>query len=132
MTASATARRRRDQTPDSHLFPTRPYDLVKEFVIALAVVGLLTVLLAAVFSSPDRKALTLANWAKAAPADVIATATAELAGTSTSAQYGPPYNNNAAGQKLVRRAASNFTVWCGRIVVCEQSRWDCGMVIGTC
>ncbi len=87
-------------TPDSHLFATRPYDLVKEFVVAVVVMGLLTVLLAAVFSSPDTKALTLQNWAKAAPADVVATATAELAGTSTSASYGAPYNTAAEGQKL--------------------------------
>jgi hypothetical protein len=90
----------RDTTPDTHLFPTRPYDLVKEFVIAMVVVGLLTVLLAAVLSSPDRKAITLANWANAAPEDVVATATAELAGTSTSASYGAPYNRAADGQKL--------------------------------
>ena len=94
-------RRRRDQTPDSHLFPTRPYDLVREFVIALVVVGLLTGALAAILSSPDRKALSLSNWAKAAPDDVVATATAELAGTSTSASYGPPYNNADVGQKLL-------------------------------
>jgi hypothetical protein len=93
-------RRRRDNTPDTHLFPTRPYDLVREFVIALTVVVALTVLLAAVFSSPDRKAITLSAWAKAAPADVVATATAELAGTSTSASYGPPYNNASEGQKI--------------------------------
>jgi hypothetical protein len=93
--------RRRDQTPDSHLFPTRPYDLVKEFVIALVVVGLLTGALAAILSSPDRKAISLANWAQAAPDDVVATATAELAGTSTSASYGPPYNHADAGQKLL-------------------------------
>ncbi len=100
MSTPTRARRNRDNTPDSHLFPTRPYDLVKEFVVALGVVGLLTLLLAAVFSSPDRPALTLANWAKAAPADVIATATAELAGTSTSAGYGAPYNNASTGQQL--------------------------------
>lgn len=93
-------RRSRDRTPDSHLFPTRPYDLVKEFVIALAVLGLLTLALAAVFSSPDRKAVSLRSWAQADPADVVATATAELAGTSTSAGYGPPYNHNSPGQKL--------------------------------
>ncbi len=92
--------RRRDTTPDAHLFPTRPYDLVKEFVIALVVVGALTVLLAVVFSSPDRKAITLAGWAKAAPSDVVATAAAELAGTSTSAGYGAPYNRASDGQKL--------------------------------
>jgi hypothetical protein len=93
-------RRSPDPTPDAHLFPTRPYDLVKEFLIALVVVSLLTILLAAVFSSPDRKAITLSAWAHAAPADVVATATAELAGTSTSATYGPPYNNASEGQKL--------------------------------
>ena len=53
--------------------------------MAGVVVGVLTGLLAAAFSSPDRKAISLASWAKAAPSDVVATATAELAGTSTSA-----------------------------------------------
>jgi hypothetical protein len=91
---------RRDTTPDAHLFPTRPYDLVREFVIALVVVTALTLLLAAVFSSPDRKAITLSAWAKAAPNDVVATAAGELAGTTTSAGYGPPYNNAAEGQKI--------------------------------
>ena len=90
----------KDATPDSHLFATRPYDLVKEFVVALVVIGALTVLLAAVFSSPDHKALTLKNWAQAAPNDVVATATAELAGTSTSASYGAPYNSASPGQQL--------------------------------
>jgi hypothetical protein len=93
-------RRRRDLTPDAHLFPTRPYDLVKEFVIALLVVGALTVALAAVFSSPDRNAITLADWAGAGPNDVVATAAGELAGTTTSAGYGAPYNRKSDGQKL--------------------------------
>ena len=100
MTASTAHLRRRDRTPDSHLFPTRPYDLVKEFVVALVVVGLLVGLIAAVFSSPDTKAVSLASWAKAAPTDVVSTATAELAGTSTSASYGAPYNHADIGQKL--------------------------------
>jgi hypothetical protein len=91
---------RRDRTPDSHSFPTRRYDLVKEFVVALVVVTALTVLLAAVFSSPDRKAISLSAWAKAAPSDVVATATAELSGASGSAGYGPPYNHAVEGAKL--------------------------------
>ncbi|MEP7178215.1 MAG: hypothetical protein ABI775_03940 [Pseudonocardiales bacterium] len=98
--AGLSTRRGRDNTPDAHLFPTRPYDLVREFVIALAVIVALTVLLAAAFSSPDRKAITLSSWAKSAPADVVATATAELAGTSTSASYGAPYNHASEGQKI--------------------------------
>ena len=93
-------KRRRDVTPDAHDFPTRPYDLVKEFVVALLVVSVLTAALAVAFSSPDEKAISLAAWAKAAPADVVATATAELAGTSTSATYGPPYNSAGEGQAL--------------------------------
>jgi len=89
-----------DQTPDSHDFPTRPYDLVREFVIALVVVIVLSGGLAAIFSSPDDPAITMAGWAKTAPSDVVATAAGELAGTTTSAGYGPPYNSNADGQKL--------------------------------
>ena len=95
----STARAART-TPDAHDFPTRPYDLVKEFVIALAVVSLLTVILAAVFSSPDERAVSLKTWATAAPGDVVATAAGELAGTTTSATYGPPYNSASTGQKL--------------------------------
>jgi len=94
------ARRPRRRTPDSHAFATRPYDLVKEFVIALVAVTLATVGLAAVFSSPDEKAITMRDWAVAAPNDVVATATGELAGTTTSATYGAPYNTNSDGQKL--------------------------------
>lgn len=88
------------KTPDSHDFPTRSYDLVKEFAVALAVVLVLSVGLAAIFSSPDEKAITMAGWAQAAPDDVVITAVGELAGTTTSATYGPPYNSASEGQKL--------------------------------
>ena len=98
---TTTRTRPRPVTADSHDFPTRPYDLVKEFVIALAVVSLLTLGLAAAFSSPDYKAITMADWAKAAPTDVVATAAGELAGTTTSATYGPPYNDNGPGMTLL-------------------------------
>src|SRR6478736_1858038 len=100
--ATVTApRRTAHPTPDSHDFPTRRYDLVKEFVIALAVMALLTTVLAAIFSSPDEKAITMRAWAQADPADVVATATGELAGTTTSATYGAPYNHNADGQSVL-------------------------------
>lgn len=99
---TAIHRRRRSPaiTPESHSFPTRSYDLVKEFSIALGIVLVLSLALAAVFSSPDRPAINLSNWAQQAPNDVVATATAELAGTSTSAGYGGPYNSSSPGQKL--------------------------------
>jgi hypothetical protein len=90
----------RDRTPDSHDFPTRPYDLAREFVIALVVALVLACGLAAIFSSPDDPAITMSAWANAAPNDVVATAAGELAGTTTSAGYGPPYNSNSTGQQL--------------------------------
>jgi hypothetical protein len=76
---------------------TREYDLVKEFVIALGVVALLTAGLAVLFSSPDEKSITMKDWATAASGDFVATAAGELAGTTTSAGYGPPYNRNGDG-----------------------------------
>jgi hypothetical protein len=69
-----------------------PFDLVKEFVVALLGVGLLVVVLAAAFSAPDVPPVTIASWAQADPVDFVTTATAELAGQSGTAQYGPPYN----------------------------------------
>ncbi|MFL6069698.1 MAG: hypothetical protein ACJ72Y_00260 [Actinomycetes bacterium] len=77
--------------------PTRRYDIVKEGVIAILVVGLLTLSLAALFSSPDDPALTFKGWAKSDPQNLFATTVSELAGTSESATYGPPYNSNGDG-----------------------------------
>jgi hypothetical protein len=76
-----------------------PYDLLKELVIALVGVGVLTVGLAAIFASPDVPPVTIAAWAQNDPVDFVTTATAELSGTTTSAGYGNPYNANGPGQK---------------------------------
>ncbi|MEW1953394.1 hypothetical protein [Terrabacter sp. NPDC080008] len=86
--------------PDSHAFPTRRYDLVREFVIALGVMLVLSLVAAIIFSSPDDPAISLQQWARQAPNDVVATAAGELAGTTTSAGYGPPYNTAGDGQAL--------------------------------
>jgi hypothetical protein len=75
-----------------------PYDLVKELCIAVGVVGLLAVLLAILFSSPDERSSTIAQWSRQMPINFVATAAKELDGTSTSAEYGPPYNHNGEGQ----------------------------------
>jgi hypothetical protein len=61
----------------------------------------LTVALATLLSSPDEKAITLQKWAAAAPADFVATASAELDGSSGTASYGAPYVNIPdAGQSI--------------------------------
>ncbi|MDH6121361.1 hypothetical protein [Kitasatospora sp. GAS204B] len=92
---------RRAGTPESSAFPTRPYDLIKEVTIALVLVAALTAGLAALFSSPDEPPVTLGSWSRADSADFTATAVSELGGTSTTAQYGPPYNHTpGAGQKI--------------------------------
>ena len=91
----------RDPAAEPWSGPWRRFDIVKEFVIATVVVALLTVLLAAVFSSPDEKPITLQAWAKADSNDFVATAVSELNGQSGTASYGAPYNNAPdAGQKL--------------------------------
>jgi hypothetical protein len=74
--------------------PTRRYDIIKEGGIATLIVFLLVIGLATLLSSPDTPPVTVASWAKVAPADFMGTAASELAGTSETATYGPPYNNN--------------------------------------
>jgi hypothetical protein len=75
-----------------------PYDLVKELILAIAGVGVLALLIAAFLSSPDVAPVTIATWAQQDPVDLVTTATNELAGGTTSAAYGPPYNSVGAGQ----------------------------------
>ena len=79
----------------------REYDLLKELTIGVVVVGLLVLGVSAVFGSPDEPSVSLKTWASAAPADFVATAAKELAGTSDTAGYGPPYNATPdASQKI--------------------------------
>ena len=78
--------------------PYARYDLVRELCIALAVVTLLAVALAILFSSPDDRPSTIAQWSRQLPTDFAKTAVAELDGKSGTAEYGPPYNHAAEGQ----------------------------------
>ncbi len=70
-----------------------PYDLLKELVLALAGVGLIALVLSVFLSSPDVPPVTIATWSHSDPVDFVTTATGELAGSTTSAGYGPPYNS---------------------------------------
>ncbi len=71
----------------------RDYDLFKEVTIGFIVVTLITLGLVAILGSPDEPSVTLKSWATSQPVDFATTATAELAGTSDTAGYGPPYNS---------------------------------------
>jgi hypothetical protein len=80
----------------------RRYDIVKEAVIALVAVTALAVLFSWVFSSPDEKPVTIAQWARVQPQDFLSTALSELDGTSGVAGYGPPYTHvPGAGQNVI-------------------------------
>src|ERR1700730_8858626 len=78
-----------------------PYDLVKELLIAIAAFVLIAVLLTILFSSPDERPSTIAQWSRQMPVDFAKTATAELDGTSATAEYGPPYNHNKASEQHI-------------------------------
>ncbi len=78
-----------------------PYDLVKEFVVALVVVSVLVVGLAVVFSSPDEKPVTVKSWSTSNPVDFAQTAITELDSTSPTATYGPPYNDTAGASQSI-------------------------------
>ena len=82
--------------------PNRRYDILKEGAIASVIVLALTLGLAGLLSSPNVPQVTIATWARLAPADFLATAATELNGTSETATYGPPYNNqNGSTQSLL-------------------------------
>jgi len=89
---------------------TRRYDILKEGTIASAIILALTFVLAGVLSSPDVPPVTIATWARVAPADFLGTAASELNGTSETATYGPPYNNQTGS---VQRLAFSPQTWFG-------------------
>ena len=87
------------------------YDLVKELFLAFIAVSVVVVGLAGVFSSPDDPAVTIQTWAAAQPIDFVTTAASELAYTSGTAQYGPPYSNTADAAQAVGPIAPQ--AWAG-------------------
>jgi hypothetical protein len=100
----ARAERRAERAADAAPWrgPTRRYDILKEGTIAAAVVLALTLGLAGALSSPDVPPVTIATWARVAPADFLGAAATELNGTSETATYGPPYNNQSGSvQRLL-------------------------------
>lgn len=73
-------------------YPQMPYDLIREMFIAMGVIGLLVVILAAAFSTPDVPALTAKQVSTQAPELLVQTALDDLAQQDPISTYGPPYN----------------------------------------
>jgi hypothetical protein len=90
---SRESRRREDESYRVWKGAYRPYDIVKEASIALAVVVVLVLLVTILFSSPDVAPSTIKSWSRSDPVDFVTTATTELDGSSMSGSYGPPYNS---------------------------------------
>jgi len=90
--------------------PTRRYDIIKEGTIAFLITLALTLGLAGLLSSPDVPAVTIQTWSHLDPSDFLATAATELNGTSETATYGPPYNNQTGS---VQRLAFSPQTWLG-------------------
>lgn len=99
--SSLRARDRRRVERQPWQGPLRHYDIIKEATIAVIVVLLLTVLLAVVLSSPDKRPVTLQQWSKSQPVGFVDIALSELDGTSTSATYGPPYNHGTGSVQFL-------------------------------
>lgn len=74
--------------------PTKPYDLVREGVIALGIVAVIVVVLAIIFRSPDAPTISGQDVAKNHPLDYLKTATDFLSGESGMEAYGPPYTTD--------------------------------------
>jgi hypothetical protein len=81
--------------------PTRRYDILKEGTIAVAITSVLVVIMAGVLSSPDVPSLSIKTWGTVDPVGFVNTAATELEGTSTSADYGQPYNNGTGSHQQV-------------------------------
>jgi hypothetical protein len=78
-----------------------PYDLVKEFLVALAVVTVLVLIFSLVLSSPDEPPVTIQGVAQGSPQTYVQTSLDSLDGNSDIAGYGPPYNNGTGSVQYV-------------------------------
>jgi hypothetical protein len=81
--------------------PTKPYDLLLEGLLVLALVLTLVVVLAALFGSPDYPTVRASEVARDQPVAFERTAARMLVGSSDLNGYGPPYTANAAGAQRI-------------------------------
>ena len=78
-----------------------PYDLIREIMLVGAVVLVLVILFAGVFSSGDEPPLTLQGVAQSDPVGFTTVSLSELDGTSGLAGYGQPYNTTDGAQQYL-------------------------------
>ena len=81
--------------------PMKPYDLIREGVIAFGVVAIVILVLTIIFSSPDYPTVRGQDVAQRQPLAYLRTSANILAGNSSISGYGPPYTNNPANAQQV-------------------------------
>jgi hypothetical protein len=105
--------------------PERPYDLIAEGTIAVILVALLCILAASLWGSPNGgltypggpkspagQAFSAKYWDLNDPSDLAATAVQELAGGTTTAGYGPPFNQTTgASQEIIGIKPAEIAKW---------------------
>lgn len=90
--------------------PMKSYDLVKEGLIVLGIVGAIIVVLAVIFGSPDYPTVTIRAAAINEPLTYLETSANFLAGRSDLDGYGPPYTKDYENaQKILGIAPANVT-----------------------
>ena len=84
------------KTSDEYMrgVPMKPYDLVREGVIALGIIAALVIVLAIIFKSPDAPTIRGEDVAKNHPLDYLKTVADFLSGESGLQTYGPPYTRD--------------------------------------
>jgi hypothetical protein len=87
--------------------PTKPYDLLREGLVVLAVIVLITVLFSVFWSSPDYPTVTGQDVATRTPMEYVRQTLETLAGESSIQTYGPPYNTGEP-QSLVNVAPADI------------------------
>jgi len=83
----------RTWTNTNRNYPQVPYDLIKEMLVAMGIMGGLVLVLSGIFSTPDVPALTAKQVVQQAPKLLIQTALDDLSGQDAISTYGPPYNS---------------------------------------
>ena len=89
--------------------PTKPYDLVREVLIILAVIAVIVIVLASVLGSPDYPTVRAQDVANLQPIAYLQTSATILAGNASIQSYGPPYTTDRENaQHLFRQAPANW------------------------
>lgn len=89
--------------------PMKPYDLLREGLIMLAVIAVIVIVLASVLSSPDYPTVRAQDVANLQPIAYLQTSATILAGNSSIQHYGPPYTEDRSNaQHIFRLAPANW------------------------